>query len=245
MKRLISLAGATVLSGWAATAAALPVAQVDISGATFDPVTETVVTTSPTFTVYGYGNTPLGNGQVLDTSLRWKLSVAIDPTATGGTNFGSFDIGSTTYTTADFLYGTPPIESVLAFQSGDLSKHGVYPTLFMELDANWITSQTRAGVNVQDDPGTDPTADPGDDLYWLGWNFDISNLLAGFNLHFDLYGSQCHTTNGVENCVIKQFAPFSHDGGTSVPEPATLTLLGAGLLLLGATARRKRTAALS
>jgi hypothetical protein len=229
---------------WTTGALALPVAQLDLEGdnVTWDPATQTVVTNDRTFTLYGYGNTPTGYGQALDLSLNWHLSVALVPQTAAGTNFGSFSIDGVTYDTNDLLYGVPPLETWLEFQGGDLSQHGVYPTLFLELDVSWLTSQTRAAVNTQDTPGTSPATNPGTDLYWLGWNVDVSGLLSGFNLHFDLYGTDCVTIlrNGVNNCKVHQFAPFSHDAETSVPEPATATLLGAGLLLLGVGLRRSR-----
>jgi len=190
---------------WTAGAFALPVAQLDLSGddVTWDPTTQTVVTGDPTFTLYGYGNTPTGNGQVVDLSLEWHLSVAVVPQTVAGTNIGSFTIDGITYDSSDLLYGVPPLETSLAFQGRDLSQHSVYPTLFLELDLTWLASQTRAGVNVQDTPGTSPLTNPGSDLYWLGWDFNVAGLLPGFNLHFDLYGSSCTTVSGVENCVIK------------------------------------------
>jgi hypothetical protein len=234
--------GVTVLaSAWSLSALAYPVAQLDASGGTWDPTTQSIVTTNSQFTLYGYGNTPLGNGKALDLSLDWRLSVSLIPQTTAGTNFGSFKIGTTSYDTTDFLYGVPPVETMLTRQPGDLQTHSVFPTLFMELDVDWLTGQTRAGVDVQTTAGTNPTANPGNALYWLGWNFDVSGLLAGYQLHFDLYGVTCTGTT-TTNCAIQQFAPFSHDAETNVtnvPEPATVTLLGAGLLLLGASVRRR------
>jgi hypothetical protein len=35
------------------------------------------------------------------------------------------------------------------------------------------------------------------------------------------------------------FSPFSHDGSSQIPEPATMLLVGTGLIGLGWTARRK------
>ena len=41
------------------------------------------------------------------------------------------------------------------------------------------------------------------------------------------------------NKVMFVKTPFSHDGASAIPEPATLFLLGAGLIGLGAFGRRK------
>lgn len=226
----------------AGAASAVPVAQLDIVGTdvTYDSSTQTVITTDPVFTLYGYGNTPAGNGKTLDTSLDWYLSIAITPQVPAAlattTDFGSFSVDGITYDASDFVYGTPPLDQY-ALQSTTLQPHSVYDTLYMLIGVTWDPNQTRSSVDVQSTQGTNPLTNPGSAMMYVGWNIDIGGMLGtGFNLHFDLFGQDCST--GV--CNIKQFAPFSHDAETSVPEPQTLSLLGAGLLLLGALSRRRR-----
>lgn len=236
---------ASPLALWAASSTALPVAQLDIVGddVSWDASTQTVVSHDPIFSVYGYGNTPNVGGQDVDTSLDWYLSIAIVPKVGVGTDFGSFSVDGTTYTTADFVFGAPPLESMLSWDSTDLQKHSIYETLFTTLALTWDPTQTRSRVDVQTNPGTDPTANPGNELMYVGWDFDVSGLLAGYQLHFDLFGVSCATVGVLSytDCTVQQFAPFSHDAGTNVPEPATLTLFGLGLLLVGGWAQIGRS----
>lgn len=222
---------------WAASSTALPVAQLDIVGTdvSWDAATQTVITNDPVFSLYGYGNTANVGGTDVNTSLDWYLSIAIVPKVGVGTDFGSFTMDGATYTAADFVFGAPPLETMLQWDPNDLQKHGIYETLFKTVAVTWDPTQTRSRVDVQTTQGTDPTANPGNELMYVGWDFDVSGLLAGYQLHFDLFGASCTTTGvlNVTNCAVKQFAPFSHDAGTDVPEPTTLLLFGFGLLLVG------------
>ena len=218
---------------------ATPALQLDIvSGDTYyDTGDQTVITSSDTFTLFAYGNTADGNGSAADLTQQHFISIAISPVGTtAGTDFGSFVFAGTTYTSADLVFGAPPIESNLSFDPGDLSKHGVYETLYTQVGFFFDPTQTRSDVNVQDNPGTDPAANSGTAIAYYGFNVDASGLLDGFELHFDLYNTD-FARKSLTDLDVTDFAPFSHDAGTgccrkTVPVPSSLSLMRIGLFAI-------------
>lgn len=232
---------------------ATPALQLDIVSDTtiYDVAHEDVLTTSDEFTLYAYGNTVNGNGAAAELDKEHYISVAITPKVSLldslTLDFGSFTVDGTTYDAGDMVWGTAPLEEFFGLQghdAGDLAKHGIFETMFLEIAVDFLGPDAgmRADVNVQDDPGTDPTTNPGDAIAYMGFDFDISGMLDGFELHFDLYSKDVKDASlgiiSVTDVDVDDFAPFSHDASTGpgdecctqVPEPATALLLGLGLL---------------
>lgn len=227
-----------VLGLAAVSVQALPTLQLDIVDGTYDSGTQTIVTTSNQFDLVAYGG-----GRKFNLNDDYFISIALTPQVGPAlVDFGSFTFGGITYDMYDMVYGIPPIEDTAFLQpadQGDLSPHGIFPTLYAEYQFNFSSGQTSGSVNTQTITGSDPTQNSGTSLYYHLFNVDTSNLLAGYELHFDLYNSSVKTGTDID---IDSFAPYSHDAGTvtvEVPEPAPLMLLGLGMLALAFTARRK------
>jgi hypothetical protein len=219
---------------------AIPTLQLDILGGTYDPVTETILSNGSTFTLLalltpGNGMTESEVEELL--GYEYYISAALTPQVETGADLGSFDFdGTTVDATDDMVYGVPPIDIVQGHDAGDLPKHGIFPTYFSEFGFMFDGTSTTSAYNSAEYPGGslfDPT---GEGAYFASFNVSTSSLASGYELHFDLYGAEPQSPD----IDITQFAPFSHDGGSQVPEPGTSLLLGSGLLLLFALHRRRR-----
>lgn len=244
------------------SAFAIPTLQLDIAGGIYDSTTETIIKSGNTFDVYAYGIQPNGNNATDIKTIQYYLSAALSgpsgPVPLGNVNLGSFtyDLGSgaiAVNVTSGMVFGTPPLEVTLqAFDNGDLSKHGIFPTYFTEITLPKFTAGRQiTAYNTQDRAIAGTSIDlTGTGMFYQKVNFDLTNLATGYDLHWDLYSVD--VKNG--DFDVDDFAPFSHDAESirddipppppppdeNVPEPTALWMLGLGLLGL-AGFKRKQT----
>ncbi|MFZ3063826.1 MAG: choice-of-anchor N protein [Nitrospirota bacterium] len=221
----------------AAKGFAIPTLQLDIAGGSYDLSTETIISSGNTFTLYAY-LIPDKYNSLPDT---YYISAAIAPkVGKAGANIGSFNFNGTTINaTSDMTYGVPPLEAITSLQgwdSGDLAKHGIFPTYFSEFEFQFSSANQIGLYNTQDraiSGGSIPTSGTG--MYYAAFTIDTSLLDPNYVIHFDLYNTKLKKGGDID---VTQFAPFSHDAqSTAVPEPSTVLLLGSGLVGLWASRR--------
>lgn len=214
MKRIVQLL--LLASALPAVAWAIPNLQLDASPAVYDTSTQSSVATAEQFTLFA-----LMHG--LDVNQTYHLAAGVAaPPSSSSMNLGSFVFGSQTIdVTADMTWGSPP----------DMPAHGVYPTWYKVFDFDFVGAAKTTNYNVEDVVGvhTGPVANPSGNAWFVPFEVDVSGLVAGTALVFDLY---TYDTSGKKVKFVK--APFSHNGessGNQVPDGgATVALLGLALL---------------
>ena len=244
MKKLISMLICSVFL-CCTPVYAIPTLQLDIGGGTYDSVTETIVTNASSFTLYTL-LTPKENIGSEDLAAlladTYYISAAVTPKVETPVDLGSFEFdGDTIAVTDDLAYGIPPTENDMEFDPHDLNHGDFFPTYFGEFAFQFEAVNTVDAYNAQDDTGQYADTLGGTGAYYAAISVDISNLAAGYNLHFDLYNTE-FAKKDYTDIDIDSFAPFSHDAETRtptpVPEPATLFLFGTGLLGFGGFVRK-------
>ena len=238
----------------AAPGFAVPTLQLDIVGGTYDEATETIIGPSGEEIVLVALLTAKGNADVSALlGNTYFISAALLPAvAAPGEDLGSFtftidstSVSHTVDVTDDMFFGVPPLESMLAFDGKDLSKHGVFETYFSQFEFMFDEEMTAEKYNSQEMPGGLEISEDGASFFQT-FTVNTALLAEGSNLHFDLYTTDAPPSTPFGDIDRDMFAPFSHDAetdtnGKDMPEPMTLLLLGAGLTAIAVIRRRKES----
>jgi hypothetical protein len=254
--RLPLIVAATMLA-LSAPVYAAPILQLDIIGGHYDQATETIVSDGPNFTLVALLTPRSWADRTALLAETYYISASVSPQLYTSTPLGTLTWNDSTLSvTDDMVFGTPPIEEIAAanvFDSGDLSKHGIYPTYFTEFDFTFSADLRATTYNTADDPGGPTASSVGTSFYQT---FTVALDLPGpYQIHFDLYDTLLSECLRNRTCVpdedIDHFAPFSHDAQSGpslnsppappvVPEPATIATMTVGLTLTGLRALRRR-----
>jgi hypothetical protein len=238
---------------------AIPYLQLDIAGGTYDAGTQTIIAPENHFTLYAYMTG-------LSLQKTYYISAALAP-MTNDPNQGTFIFnspylsaynGTAATNTVNFAtdiykdYGTPPhfdsdynsISKYLPYDTGDLSQHGVFETIFKEFKVVFKSSSQISPYDTKSRAlaGGDIQLG-GSGMYYATFDVDTSDLKPGNAIHFDLY--TLYENTGLSDLDVQYYAPFSYDAqsldppATQVPDASIMFLLGPGLVGLGLLGRRK------
>ncbi|MBW1796619.1 MAG: choice-of-anchor N protein [Deltaproteobacteria bacterium] len=219
-------------------ALAVPNLQIYIPGATYDAETETWIIYSYDYQLWVVG----ANLDIYDVKFAAAVPTDEDGTIdvtwaqgqlcdTDGTVVKEPDYSETLDETMD--YSVDPYISFCADgtptmgDGSELPPHGVFPTSYYE----YYIGDFGTTQEVQNYIPGDEWGDPADGEIK---KFDIS--VDGY-MWVDIVAYDHYIqANEKTHCI---FSPFSHDGASTIPEPATMLLLGTGLIGLAAFGRKK------
>lgn len=220
------------------SARAVPTLQLDIVHGEYNRTDETTYATTPQFTLRALLKSSAG------TSGTYYISAAIQPLldqTNPPPNVGTFSVDGKAFATSAMNYGMPPVD-VTDTGSGNLPRHGEFPTYYAEIPFTFDALHTVGAYNTQDGGPSSGI------LYYHDFAIDVTGLLAGNSIHFDLYDEKLKTVGGgsraagVASYSIDDFAPFSHDaqsGPTNNVPDAETTLILLGMALAGLAATRR------
>lgn len=245
--------------GWMQTGAwAIPTLQIYIPDAEYDEASETWIINSYNYELYVVGATKDEEMIIQDVKIALAVpeeesgSITIEWVDPGNADYGNDPITELTLVDPDldddsyrlsyddyrdsYEYEDPDPSTYgwaedSTPQMGDgsyLPPHGVFPTDFYEYFIGDLGYEEQVYNYI-----------PGDEYMDTGWGetkiFDIS--VQGYTW-VDIVAYDHIILS--ENKARYVFSPFSHDGASTVPEPATMLLVGTGMIGLAVGRYRKK-----